>query len=114
MLKKHMNRIILLLTIIGMITILSCGDCLQKISGTVLDEQTKQPIDSVYIQEENKYDYNCFTDPKGNFKLSRISGGLFRCPTMKVVISKTGYETFSLKIENGEHKTIKLRKLSKI
>ena len=109
-----MKRLILLLTIIGMTTLFSCGDCLQKVSGTVLDEQSKQPIDSVYIQEENNYDYNSFTDQKGNFELSRISGGLFRCPPMKVVISKSGFETVSLKIENGEHKTIKLRKLQKI
>jgi hypothetical protein len=84
---------------------------MQNVSGTVLDEQTKQPIDSVYIQEENNYDYHSFTDQKGNFELSGISGGLFRCPPMKVVISKSGFETVSLKIENGEHKTIKLRKL---
>jgi len=109
-----MKRLLLLLTIIGMTTLFSCGDCLQKVSGTVIDEQSKQPIDSVYIQEENNYGYNSYTDQKGNFELSRISGGLFRCPPMKVVISKSGFETVSLKIENGEHKTIKLKKLPKI
>lgn len=109
-----MKRLLLLLTIIGMTTLFSCGDCLQKVSGTVIDEQSKQPIDSVYIQEENNYGYNSYTDQKGNFELSRISGGLFRCPPMKVVISKSSFETVSLKIENGEHKTIKLKKLPKI
>ncbi len=87
---------------------------MQNVSGTVLIEQTMQPIDSVYVQIENNHNYNCYTDQKGNFELSRISGGLFRCPPMKVVISKPGFETVSLQIENGEHKTIKLRKLKKI
>lgn len=109
-----MKRLLLMLIMLGMTALFACGDCMQIVYGTVLDEKTKQPIDSVYIQQENNYNYNSCTDKKGNFELSGISGGLFRCPPMKVVISKTGYETVSLKIKHDEHKTIKLRKLPKM
>lgn len=114
MLKGRIKTLILLATMIGMTTLLSGGDCMQIVSGTVLHEETKQAIDRVYVQEKNNHYYQSFTDPKGNFELSRISGGLFRCPPMKVVISKQGFETVMLKIKHGEHKTIKLRKLPKI
>lgn len=87
----------------------SC-DCLQNVSGTVVDNDTKQPIDSAYIQNSNK-DYNyAYTDDKGNFEIVSISGGLLGCPPMTVTITKDGYETVRQEIKNAGYKTIYLKR----
>jgi len=110
-----MKKLIYLPAIIGMTTLFACGDCMQRVSGTVIDKQTNQPVENVYIEEVKSFnDNNTYTDQKGNFELSRISGGLFSCPPMKVVIMKKGFEAVIIKMANDEHKTITLRKLSKI
>lgn len=93
------------------LTIFAGCDCLQKISGKVVDSETNLPIDSVYIQIENDYEHNVFTDNHGEFELTAISGGLYNCPDMTVVISKSGYETLSAEIKLSVDTTIKMRKL---
>tara|TARA_R110002049_G_scaffold286226_1_gene467890 strand:+ start:4580 stop:4903 length:324 start_codon:yes stop_codon:yes gene_type:complete len=90
------------------ITLVSC-DCHQNVSGKVLDSQTKEPIDSVYVHKINK-DYGKFTSENGAFELDATSGGLFGCPPMKIVLNKNGYEQKVEEIENSENKTIFLTK----
>ncbi len=87
----------------------SCGDCNQNVSGTVLDKDTKAPIDSVYVHKDNK-DYGEYTTDKGDFEISAISGGVFGCPLMTVVLNKDGYETTAVTIDNAASKTIYLTK----
>jgi hypothetical protein len=92
-----------------MITFASC-DCLQNVRGTVLDAETSQPIQGVLMQKENRPNCKADTDGEGDFEISSISGGLFRCPPMTVVVSKDGYETQVVKIDNAGHETIKLKR----
>ena len=91
----------------------SCGDCQQRVSGTILDNETKKPIDSAYIYKAKMNYNNTFSDNKGNFSIESISGGLFSCPPMKVIIVKNGYEKDSMEIKNENHSIIYLRKKSK-
>ena len=82
---------------------------MQKVSATVLDKETKQPIDSVYAVKAER-DLGEYTDTSGQFKLSSISGGLCGCPPMKVVVSKKGYEKQVIKIPAAKHAVILLKK----
>ncbi|MBL4755500.1 MAG: hypothetical protein JKY52_18125 [Flavobacteriales bacterium] len=50
------------------------------------------------------------TDEKGEFSLKSISGGLFGCPAMSVVVSKEGYATQRVKINNAGHRIIRLKR----
>lgn len=93
------------------ITILtSCGDCIQNIRGKIVDNNSLEPIDSVKIQKENRTEQFTFTDKQGDFELSSISGGLFSCPPMKVIITKEGYDTVKAAIELNRTQTIRLIK----
>ena len=88
----------------------SCGDCPQSVSGTILDQDTKQPVDSVYIYNAQKAEVNTYSDNKGNFNLKSISGGLFRCPAMKIIMDKKGYCKDSIEIPNSDHSIMYLKR----
>ena len=88
----------------------SC-DCNQIVEGIVLDKDTKQPVDSVYIQNIQKHYDKSFTNEKGHFVIRSISGGIGGCPTMKLELTKGSYETKTLEIESGKRDTIYLLKL---
>ena len=104
-----MNKQKIILTLLTLAILTSC-DCRQIVTGTIVDKATKEPIDSAYIYKENRKNDNSFSDKKGNFSVNGISGGLFGCPPMTVVISKEGYETQIVEIENTGHETIKLKR----
>ncbi|MEO6302791.1 MAG: carboxypeptidase-like regulatory domain-containing protein [Bacteroidia bacterium] len=89
----------------------SC-DCLQKVSGTILDNDTKQPLDSVSITKVGN-NLNEFTNSKGNFTITAISGGLCGCPPMKINIKKAEYEVATAKIKSARSKTLYLKKNKK-
>jgi hypothetical protein len=80
------------------------------VKGTITDELTNQPIQGVHVQKENKDVDQAYSNENGNFEITSISGGLFGCPPMTVVVSKEGYKTQTLEIENAGHKKIKLQK----
>ena len=107
-----MKKLILLFTLSGLVFFSSCGDCMQHASGTVFDAATNLPVDSVFVQKESRpTSFGAYSDQMGNFELEEISGGLFRCPAMKVVLTKEGFETKTVKIKNGKHVSIKLKKM---
>ena len=87
----------------------ACGDCSQRLIGVVLDEATKQPIDSVYIHKENYAGE--YSDSTGQFQIHAISGGLTGCPLLKLSFSKPGYKTITGEYENSNDKTINLEKV---
>lgn len=87
----------------------SC-DCMQIVSGTVIDGDTKKPLDSVLVYKENKNYDKSYTDTSGKFKIESISGGLFGCPGMTVVIERAGYEKQTMKIGCGDFETITLNR----
>lgn len=103
MMKKI--NIISQLTIITLFFMLlySC-DSLQIVSGTVYDSITKQAIDSVFVQKKDS-ETSIYTDENGYFKIEDV--GL--SPTT-VVISKAGYDTVIIEIENKENKIIYLKR----
>lgn len=76
----------------------SC-DCKQLAEGYVFDKDTKLPLEKVYVHKNTK-EYGEETSKNGYFGLSGISGGLCKCPPMKIILSKEGYETISVEVEN--------------
>lgn len=97
----------------GLLFLLNSWDCIQKVNGTVLDAETLQPIDSVYVFKQNKNNDFGFTDTQGHFELASISGGLLGCPPMKVELKKVGYEIGFTEIEVGSHAKVYMRKVKK-
>lgn len=90
--------------------IISC-DCNQNVSGKVLDNESKQPIDSVYVHKVGR-DYGEYSLKNGEFKLSYTDGGLFGCPDMNIVLTKEGYEIENVSIPNSENRIIYMKKKS--
>jgi len=85
----------------------SC-DCNQNVSGIVLDKETNLPIEKATIQNLNG-DYNVFSSEKGEFKISAISGGIFNCPPMDVIVSKDGFFSDTLSIKNSKQEKVYLK-----
>ena len=84
----------------------SC-DCIQNVYGTVVDKDTGEPLSNVAVQKIGNDNDNSITNENGEFAISSISGGIFRCPPMKIIIKKEGYEM----IENKGGGIIKLKKI---
>ncbi|WP_242917412.1 hypothetical protein [Pontibacter liquoris] len=99
--------------IIGILFLLSSCDCIQEVHGTVLDAETSEPIDSVYVYKQNDENDFGYTDPQGHFDVESISGGLFRCPPMTVELKKEGFEMTATEIEVGSHAKVFMRKVKK-
>ena len=105
---KHLKKTYLIILIVFVNLFISC-DCLQNGSGIIVDEETKKPIINVEIKEIRKY-FIQNTDENGYFEIRHISGGLFSCPDMTIIVSKKEYQTDTIIIKNGEDKLIKLYK----
>jgi len=92
-----------------MLLVASCGDCVQEASGKVMDSTTNQPvIGAMVYKKQRRLPDTTVTDSTGQFKLSSISGGLFHCPAMDVVIEHPNYKTVETSIGAGRFKEIKL------
>lgn len=102
--KQKIAYLIVLFTLF-----ISC-DCYQNASGIIVDNETHKPINKVKIKELNK-NFIDFTDENGYFERHHISGGLFTCPDITIIISKEKYETDTIVFKNGEDKLIKLMKV---
>jgi hypothetical protein len=97
-----MKKIILFITLINFI---AC-DCIRPARGVVIDEITKQPIEGVLVQNNNR---SIKTMQDGRFDVSMITGFiLYRCPDIKVTFTKSDYQT--LEIINPKKDTILLMK----
>lgn len=107
---QKMRTLTIILTLATLTTLTSC-DCIQHLTGTVIDAQTDQPIQDAHVQKKNKKNYKADTDEKGNFEIRSISGGLFGCPPMTIIVSKEGYESKTIEIDNAEDDKIKLQKI---
>lgn len=105
----HKKRALTVVLTLSTMMILSSCDCLQNVTGTVIDAETNQPIQGAQVhKQQREYDKD-ETDENGKFAIESISGGLFDCPPMTIVVSKDGYETKTVEIDNAEDKTIKLK-----
>lgn len=92
------------------LSVLTSCDCVQNVTGTVLDAQTGLPLEGALVHEENMDNPRVSTEKDGKFEIEGISGGLFGCPPMTVVISKDNYETQTVKIDNFGKATVKLKR----
>ena len=99
--------------ILGLLFLLSSCDCVQEVYGTVLDEETLEPIDSVYVYKQDDENDFGYTDPQGHFEVESISGGFFGCPPMSVELKKEGYEIKATEIEVGSHAKVFMRRIKK-
>ncbi len=89
-------------------------DCRQSVSGAVVDKQTNHPLDSAAVFKLNKPYDEAVSDTSGFFEVSSISGGLLGCPPMTIIVSKAGYQTDTIEIENGGSDTIRLSRIKEI
>ncbi|MFN8208266.1 MAG: hypothetical protein U0T82_12800 [Bacteroidales bacterium] len=108
-----MKQFILIFSICIMAT--GC-DCLQQVSGTVYDFETKVPIDSVaygitpILTKDNSQEninYKRFTKENGFFDWKNINGG-FWCPRIKIYFIKEGYETKSKSFKSCCREEVKI------
>lgn len=79
------------------VLLFSSCDCVQLAMGTVIDSETKKPIQGAKIYKQQRSYNNSISNEEGAFKVSGISGGLWGCPPMPIVIEKEGYETLRKK-----------------
>ena len=86
-------------------TLLASCDCLRHAEGHVIDKHTNLPISEVQIT--NSYDfkkretnYLVESDETGFFRYSDISGGLFGCPKLTLVFSKSGYKVLESAVKS--------------
>ncbi|MDR1846537.1 MAG: carboxypeptidase-like regulatory domain-containing protein [Bacteroidales bacterium] len=92
-----MNKYKKIPSLIFIVLIFVSCDCLIRVQGTVIDMETKLPIDKVSISVIKKT-HIIYTDSLGNFELTSMSGGLFGCPNIVVSFEKEGYKKVSKKI----------------
>ena len=101
-----MTKIVIIF--IGLTFLISC-DCLQRVSGTVVDKETGSPLQGVTVYNKNKDWIKTTTDTAGHFELSSISGG-FRCPPMTVVTEFNAYQQTEFSIPEGGQRTIEIER----
>ncbi|MGE0638078.1 MAG: carboxypeptidase-like regulatory domain-containing protein [Bacteroidia bacterium] len=105
-----MNKLNIALGVFLIILTCSC-DSGQKVSGTVLDKDTKQPIDHVCVNNLDLGEEQTFTDSSGNFTLESHSSSLtYGHMTVDVSHYQKGYKKTRVDIKNGAHDTIYLTK----
>lgn len=73
------------------VTSVSC-DCFRHVQGTVIDYETKLPLDSVLITVEREPHIIVYTDTLGNFSFLSKKVGLPFCPAIKTSFEKEGYK----------------------
>ncbi|MCB0402487.1 MAG: hypothetical protein KDD41_10420 [Flavobacteriales bacterium] len=105
-------RHLLLILLLALLSGFTSCDCVQHVSGVVTDANTHEPVSGVHIVKEFQSLDAAVTDEKGEFSIESISGGLFGCPGMKVIIAKEGYHVKVLTIRAGKHKIIQLKPLN--
>ena len=99
--------------LIGLLFLISCGDCYQVVTGTVLDKETKRPVEGITVYNKNKPTNKTVTEQEGKFELSDISGGLWKCPPMKVTIEHPDYQAKDIEIPAGAELTIEIERRNK-
>jgi hypothetical protein len=90
---------------LGLLFFTSC-DCYQVVTGTVIDNETRKPIEGISIHNKTKPTNKTQTDLDGKFELSSISGGLFGCPPMTIIVEHPDYSTKETEIDAGGQKEI--------
>ena len=111
-----MNNLKLILTF-SIFTILFGCDCRYEVTGIILDNSTKKPLNNVAIGKtdttdlENPFNRKTYSFKNGEFDVSGISG---RCNQITLYFTKKDYSTQKVTFENGAHDTIFLKSNKKI
>ncbi|WP_188620952.1 hypothetical protein [Flavobacterium suaedae] len=93
----------------GLLFLFVSCDCHQIIRGTVIDKETNKPLENILVYKKSDKEYTrILTDSLGIFELSDVSGGLWGCPPMEIVIEGEGYLKKEGEIPAGGEKTIEL------
>ena len=90
-------------------TLTSC-DCLQRVSGVVVDYQTNKPLDSVFVLNIQNSFHSSITDSMGNFHIENITGGLNNCSKMELKITRNGYKELNIVVKNESNNFIRLKR----
>ena len=86
-----MKTIIISTLFLISVAFVSC-DCFRHVQGTVIDYETKLPLDSVLITIEREPHIIVYTDTLGNFNFFLKKVGLPFCPAIKTSFEKEGYK----------------------
>ena len=103
---------ILLLTIFS----LAGCDCVQSADGIILDKQTRTPLGGVSITTVDSSKNTIkgsviYSGENGQFKFSKISGGIRQCPNLTLYFYKQGFKQNVLTFEpSSSNDTIYLDK----
>lgn len=92
-----------------MLLCLTGCDCYQVARGYVEDAATGARLANVTVSVKGKDWDHTLTDSLGAFELSNISGGLFGCPDLYIVVAKENFETLEMRAD-GKPQQIKLKK----
>jgi len=93
-----MKNLLKIIVSLSMITFVAC-ESQKHISVTVIDEVTRQPLDSVFVQVDagnngvyNKNSDDGFTDESGKYETYMMIGCSFGCYDIRMTYTKSGYE----------------------
>ena len=96
------NRIALLA-----VMLLSACDCLQSVTGTIVDANSGNPIANALVYKDEDQSVSDSTDQDGKFELNDITG-VKNCNTLTLVIEKPGYNSITLTAPNNEDIVVQL------
>ena len=67
-------------------------------NGKILSDKTNEPIENVTVKLylNNKLDETSNTTRNGSFKAVKFVGGWFSPPSVKLIFSKTGYDSLAI------------------
>lgn len=91
--------------------LLSSCECLEQVTGVVIDAQTQKPVPKVKLYAQRRFYGQQLSDSSGRFSLSFISGFFEKngCKdTMLIIALKPGYDSLAIKIKNNSQDTLYL------
>jgi hypothetical protein len=101
--------------ILALFTLVGC-ESQQHISVTVVDEDSGQALDSVFVQvnagkdgDYNKSTDEGYTDENGHYETYMMIGCTFGCYDIQMTYTKTGYEKL-VQLNKTDDGTISLKK----
>jgi len=90
-----------------MISLMAC-DCLQIADGVVVNSKTGKPITKAKVVNKAKPHQFDYTNMDGKFRITSVSRGFLRCPSMKIEVSKDSFKTMTLILNSKASDRIEL------
>jgi hypothetical protein len=92
----------------SLLPLTSC-DCIIEISGTIVDSETRLPLNIVQVYNGFNKSVS-YTDTSGTFYYHDMSGACTGCPPVKFVMKKDGFEEQAIVIPNNKRDTTYLKR----